>query len=174
MIPYDDPAHEVKQIGRALRYIALVVLVLWGLAWSCGVAYAQALPPLTSLRVTREAARSLDSLASTSRDDRVETAGCVTAYSVRDSVLTIERVTSANYLRADSTTIYTDTTGGTFRPVCPVGVPSVHAHVAYGGYPAPSPTDIATQQRVGIWCLLLSVLDNGWRVIAYGRRGETP
>jgi len=161
---------KLRVVARVLRILGAVFLAFWLLALSCSVAYAQAVPPLSRLLLTREAAASLDSLASRSRDERVETAGCVTAYSVRDSLLTIERIGPASYLSSDSTTIRTDSA----HTVCPIGVPNVHSHVAFHGWPEPSQVDQETQRRVGVWCLLLSVLDNGWRVVVYGRRGETP
>lgn len=121
--------------------------------------HAQTAPPMKKLRVTREAAVFLDSLATEARATNVENAGCAIAYSVRDSILTIEKFGPASYTKADSVAIYSE------GPLCPHGVPVVHTHIDVEmTTDRPSDIDYGSRNRGGVWCLLVSVLSNGWVV----------
>ncbi len=148
---------EPNRITRAY----LVCLIALALA---PTVCAQTIPPVARVKVEREAARFLDSLAAQSRDDRVETAACLANYTVRDSVLTLERFRPAIYAFADSLNIGVRQSDG---PICPDGAPVVHSHVARNAASGPSETDRATSLMRGTWNLLLSVYDNGWQIRLY-------
>lgn len=147
------------------RMVGLGFLVFWLLLLSCSaVAHCQTRPPVTRVRLTREAAAFVDSLAIEAREQRHETAGCATSYVVRDSVLTIERFAPARYDSTDSVHIFAA------APLCGPGVPTIHSHVADGGYGpsvGPSETDRYTSAATGIWALLLIVWGNGYAVGVY-------
>jgi hypothetical protein len=148
-----------KNVGRFI--VALLAAVV-GVCLASSVTWAQATPPVTHLRVAHEAALFLDSLATEARDKNIENAGCVTAYSVRDSLITIERLGPAHYEHADSVAIYAAV------PLCPPGTPTVHSHPqSEVQWDRPSNVDFETSRMVGFWALLLTVMDNGWIVRLY-------
>jgi len=140
--------------------LALGLLLL---VFGACAASAQTPPPVKHVVLAPRAEQFLDSIALDARVHNVETAGCLLQYSVRESVLVVERFGPALYSSADSLDIYPDSTG----PICPFGVPSVHAHLLPLAWEVPSPADSATARFRGIWNLLLRVYDNGWRVVAY-------
>lgn len=147
--------------ARKAIWIAFVTLILYALLGAAPV-YAQAAPAVRTIHVAPGGSRQLDSLASVSRETRLEAALCLNEYSVKDSVLTLSHFTLARYDSTDSVTIYAH------APLCPIGTPTVHSHVAYDGYPQPSEVDFATAHNTGFWSLILSVRDNGWSVHGYG------
>lgn len=123
---------------------------------------AQTPPPVQHVRLSLEAARFLDSLADDAREHRIENGGCLAAYAVDDSTLVVTRFTAASYQRADSVSIVASQPG-----ICPVGVPVVHSHVAYGGNIPASEVDRTTARLRGTWNLLLNVVENGWLLRIY-------
>ena len=152
-------------IGAALQMGSTIFLLVGLALLVAGVldAQAPARPPVTRLTVSRAAAVVLDSLATQSRADRVETAACLTAYTVRDTVLTLDAFGPPSHIIAtDSVSIKTDG-----HVMCASGAPALHSHVAYDGYARPSELDLRTTALTGVWALLLSVYDNGWIVRIY-------
>jgi hypothetical protein len=149
-------------VKTAARLVIAAVAAVVLLSLFATPAWAQAAPPVTHLKVAREAALFLDSLATEAREKNIENAGCVTAYSVRDSLMTIERLGPAHYERADSVGIFAA------APICPPGTPTVHSHPqSEVQWDRPSDTDFNTTRVVGFWALLLTVMDNGWIVRIY-------
>lgn len=143
-----------------MRRTAFVVFGLVMLA--SGVVCAQAPPPINTVVVEGQARRFLDSLAQDARANRIENAGCLTRYAVRGNTLIVEELRPAVYVYADSVAIYAH------AQICAQGVPSIHTHVAYDGWPHPSDTDLNTNAVRGIWGLLLSVRNNNYTfVLAY-------
>lgn len=129
-------------------------------------AAAQMTPPVSRMQLSPQASRFLDSLANEAREQRIENGACVTKYAVRDSTIWLEELGPAHYVRADSVTIWADSTQ-TYPGICPMGVPSIHSHVAFRGLTPPSDIDRETARRRGMWNLLLSVRENGWLVVLY-------
>jgi hypothetical protein len=126
---------------------------------------AQTPPPVSHVKLSLDAARFLDSLADEAREHRIENAGCLVAYAVSDSVMTVTRFGGAHYHDADSVTIRTDSTHP--EGICDRGVPTVHSHVAWGGNVPASEVDRNTAKVRGTWNLLLNVLENGWVLRVY-------
>lgn len=124
-------------------------------------ARAQAVPAVSRLRLFPQASHTLDSLATESRESRREVVACILAYSVADSSLTITKIGVAVADSTDSLTVYAH------LDLCPTGTPTIHSHVAENSMLGPSPIDLATNARRGVWGLLLIVKDNGWFVMVF-------
>jgi hypothetical protein len=128
---------------------------------SPGIA-APAAPPVAHVAYAPWVQTALDSMARAARSTRTESAVCLAAYSVNGDTLTLVRFSAADYFAADSAAIYAKG-----PRICPEGVPPLHTHVAYDGFPRPSETDVLTERATGLWALILSVTDSSWRVIVY-------
>ena len=124
---------------------------------------AQRPPRVSEIFLEPQAAHFLDSLANDARMHRIENAGCVTGYTVADTVLRITAIGPAHYAHADSVSIRADSTGD----ICELGQPTIHAHVAWGGESGPSERDQMTGENRAFWSVLLQVYPNGYRVFLY-------
>lgn len=103
------------------------------------------------------ALRQLDSLASASRTARVEMAACVAA-----TGSTIDSLTPASYMGADSVTTY----GTPGVPLCPRGVASVHTHLH--GVVQPSARDRVTLAHSrAAYALLVVLTPAAWLLVRY-------
>lgn len=141
-----------------MKTLPLLALVA---ATHLGSLVAQAPPPVTHMVIAPQAWASLDSLARDARARYAENAACLTRYTVHDSTMTVEAFGPAVYLSADSVAIRAS------GPICNFGVPSVHTHIAFNGWPQASDQDRLTARYRGIWNLLLSVRENGWTLLLY-------
>lgn len=152
-----------KAVLWALAAAAALAAVMCAPApmWARQAFYGPAAPPITHVAYAATVRGEIDSLAATARTTRTESAVCLAGYAVSNDTLTLATLTVGEYDRADSVAIYSHT------PICPHGVPSLHTHVAYAGFPRPSATDVETERATGMWAAILSVTDSGWRVIVY-------
>lgn len=148
------PEARPSRRPRLVVALALTLLLVVG-----GVLCAQAGPPINRVVVVGQARHVLDSLETDARASRLENAGCLTSYTVDDSVLTLRVLSPATYAYADSLTIYGD------RPICGPGVPSLHTHVATDALMDPSSTDLETNADRGVWGLLLLLYPDSRRFV---------
>lgn len=117
----------------------------------------------TPVLLSARAVHVLDSLASTSRSARVETAACVTGFTADPFV--ISQLGPASYIAADSVSMHAKSSTG----LCAVGVPTVHTHVAKNGIlMMPSEIDLASKLRSGApFALIVAVTDSAWHLVLY-------
>lgn len=144
-------------VQAALAILAAFVFIVA----TAPAALGQATPPVAHVAFSRDAIHTLDSLATEARTQRVENAACLTSYGVSGDTLFLAAFSRAAYVKADSIGIFA------FAPVCASGVPTLHSHVAFDGYPQPSDTDLETELHIGTWGMILSVTDTAWRIIVY-------
>jgi hypothetical protein len=144
-----------------LKLLAVLAAIVAATCAAPPPAFSQAPPPVHHIAMTRGAFQTLDSLATQARSTRTENAACLADYGVARDTLFLVRFIGASYAKADSVTISSTT------PICPFGVPTIHSHVAYDGYPQPSQVDVETSVKVGLWGMILSVTDSAWRIIVY-------
>lgn len=152
---------------REVHWFLLCLAI--GVAWCalCATAAsAQTTPPIAKLELSTQATKFLDSLALDARTHRVENGACITSYAVRDSTLWIDALGPAHYMRADSITIWGDSTQH-YPGICPMGIPSIHSHVSNGGLTPPSDIDRRTAAMRGMWNALLQVRANGYLLFIY-------
>jgi hypothetical protein len=141
-----------------------LLLLLAGVACvACHAAPAQRPPRVNEIFLEPRAAHILDSLANDARTHRIENAGCVTGYTIADTVLRVTAIGPAHYAHADSVSIHADSTGD----ICQLGQPTIHTHVAWGGESPPSERDQMTGENRGFWSMLLQVYPNGYRIFLY-------
>lgn len=140
-----------------LKYIARIALLTAALVLPPSPARSQA-----PVRLEAQAVRTIDSIATAARAQRVETAACVTAYTAEP--LTLVTVGPAAYVSADSLTI--QTARGT--TLCPFGVPTLHTHVAKNSIAEPSLTDLRSKSQSGApFAFVVVVSDSSWRLVLY-------
>lgn len=108
-----------------------------------------------TIRLSPQAVHVLDSIATAARVKRVETAACVNEFTL--DPLTIDVLGPATYVFADSISINTKTGTG----LCPLGVPTIHTHVAYGGVAQASEVDVRQKFRDGVPFALILVVRDG-------------
>lgn len=146
---------------RTLHWAWYWLVILVALCGVTAVSAAQTPPPINHIGVTADARHVLDSLAHDARTHRVENGACVVAYHVTDSTLVLDRLAGAIYESADSISIRAN------GAICHPGVPTIHSHVSFDGWPYPSGVDSATAKVRGTWNLILSVHDVGYFLVLY-------
>lgn len=102
-----------------------------------------------------KAVKQLDSLATVARSTRVENAACVAG-----SAASIDSLTPASYVTADSNAVYTY--GALY---CPAGTPFVHTHLHLA---RASALDSLTKRRSGApYALIVALTPASWLLVRY-------
>lgn len=117
-----------------------------------------------TIGLTRQAYAMLDSLATFSRQTRLEGAACLATHRYAGDTLILQQIDTAVTHKADSLSIY----GIPALRLCPDSLPYIHTHVAKNKKPLwPSDLDLAVAAARHTFGVIIEVDDDRWTLLLY-------